>query len=41
MEAKAGKVTYACRMTIMARTKMDSRKEDYGARLRCSVHRGR
>jgi hypothetical protein len=33
MEAKAGKVTYACRMNIMARTKMDSRKEDYGASL--------
>jgi hypothetical protein len=33
MEAKAGRVTYACRMTIMARTKMDSRKEDYGASL--------
>jgi hypothetical protein len=33
MEAKAGRVTYACRMNIMARTKMDSRKEDYGASL--------
>ncbi len=33
MEAKAGRVTYACRMYIMARTKMDSRKEDYGASL--------
>jgi hypothetical protein len=33
MEVKAGRVTYACRMNIMARTKMDSRKEDYGASL--------
>ena len=33
MEAEAGRVTYACRMNIMARTKMDSRKEDYGASL--------
>ncbi len=33
MDAEEGRVTYACRMNIMARTKMDSRKEDYGARL--------
>ncbi len=33
MEAKADRVTYACRMNIMARTKMDSRKEDYGVSL--------
>jgi hypothetical protein len=33
MEAMAGKVTYACRLTIMARTKMDSRKEVCGASL--------
>jgi hypothetical protein len=33
MEAEAGKVIYACRMTIKARTKTDSRKGDYGASL--------
>jgi hypothetical protein len=33
MEAKTGRVTYACRMNIMARTKTDSRKEEYGASL--------
>ncbi len=33
VEAEAGKVTYACRMDVMARTKMDSRKEEYGASL--------
>ncbi len=33
MEAEEGKVIYACRMNIMARTKTDSRKGDYGASL--------
>ncbi len=33
VEAEAGKVSYACRMEIMVRTKMDSRKEEYGASL--------
>jgi hypothetical protein len=33
VEAEAGKVTYACRIDVMARTKMDSRKEEYGASL--------
>jgi hypothetical protein len=33
VEAKAGKATYACRMDIRVRTKLDSRKEEYGASL--------
>jgi hypothetical protein len=33
MEAEAGKVIYACRMNIMARTKTDSQKGEYGASL--------
>jgi hypothetical protein len=33
VEPEAGKATSACRMDVMARTKMDSRKEEYGASL--------
>ncbi len=44
MEAEAGKVIYACRMNIMARTKTDLRKGDYGASLAalfCASRRAR
>ena len=33
VEPEAGKATYVCRMDVMARTKMDSWKEEYGASL--------
>jgi hypothetical protein len=33
VEPEAGKASYACRMDVMARTKTDSRKEEYGATL--------
>jgi hypothetical protein len=33
VEPEAGKASYACRMDIMARTKWDLRKEEYGASL--------
>jgi hypothetical protein len=33
VEPEAGKRYYACRMDVEARTKMDSRKEEYGASL--------
>jgi hypothetical protein len=33
VEAKAGRVTYACRIDIRASTKLDSQKEEYGASL--------
>ncbi len=33
VEPEAGKASYACRMDVMARTKTDSRKEEYGASL--------
>jgi hypothetical protein len=33
VEAKAGRPTYACRIDIRVRTKLDSQKEEYGASL--------
>ncbi len=33
VEPEAGKASYACRMDVMAKTKTDSRKEEYGASL--------
>jgi len=33
VEPEAGKASYACRMDVMARTKTDLRKEEYGASL--------
>jgi hypothetical protein len=33
VEPEAGKASYACRMDVMARTKTDSQKEEYGASL--------
>ncbi len=33
VEPEAGKASYACKMDVMARTKTDSRKEEYGANL--------
>jgi hypothetical protein len=33
VEPEAGKASYACRMDVMARTKKDLRKEEYGASL--------
>ncbi len=33
VEAKAGRSTYACRIDIRVRTKLDSHEEDYGASL--------
>jgi hypothetical protein len=33
MEAKAGRSTYACRIDIWVKTKLDSQKEEYGASL--------
>jgi hypothetical protein len=37
VEVKAGRSTYACRIDIRVKTKLDSQKEEYGASLDCAV----